>query len=104
MFGLSPNPDFRSYAPDVPWGLVFLDGRGLRYFNENPLSYEGVTDEASLVAAIESALPARVTTPRNIRWNPLAGEGQWDGAVGRQSIWDSRGNSTMTVYYPPLDA
>lgn len=104
LFALSPNPDFRSYSPQSSWGMIFLDGRELRYFNERLLPFEGVSDEASLVVAIEAALPTRVTTPPNVRWNQPPGEGQWDGAVGRRSIWRGWGGSDMAVHRPPLDA
>ncbi len=104
LFSLLRNPDFRSYGAIIPWALIFLDGVEPRELDGNSLPYRGVTDEASLVAAIESAIPGRVSIPVDLWASPPGGEGQWDGAVSRRSIWDSRGGSLMTAYRPPLDA
>ena len=103
LFAMSPNPDFRSYSPDSNWGMIFLDGSELRYFNGRSLPFEGVSDEESLVDEIEAALPGRVTTPPSVRWNPQPGEGQWDGAVGRRTIWSGWGGSDMAMHRSPLD-
>ena len=104
LFALSRNPDLRSYSAFIPWDLIFLDGFEPRDFAGKSLPYQGATDEPGLVAAIETAIPGRVSIPVNVWTNPVGGEGQWDGAVGRRSIWDSRGGSVMTAYRPPLDA
>ena len=104
LFAMSPNPDFRSYSPHNPWGMILLDGGELRYFNGRPLPFDEVSDEETLVAAIEAALPARVITPPSVRWNPQPGEGQWDGAVGRRTIWRGWGGSDMVMHRSPLDA
>ena len=97
LFSLLRNPDFRSYGAFIPWALMFLDGGEPRDFNGGSLPYRGVTDEASLVTAIESAIPGRVSIPVDLWASPPGGEGQWDGAVSRRSIWDSRGGSLMTA-------
>ena len=102
LFALWPNPDFKSYSASFPWALIPLDGGPPRDYDGRDLRYAGVTDEASLVDAIKSALPHRASIPTSLWVNPVGGEGQWDGAVGRRSVGDGR--HLMRVNRPPLDA
>ena len=102
LFAMWPNPDFKSYGASFPWALIFLDGDAPRDYDGWGLRYEGATDEASLVAAIKSALPRRTSVPESLWINPVEGEGQWDGAVGRRSVGDRQG--MMRVNRPPMDA
>ncbi len=102
LFALWPNPDFKSYGASFPWALIFLNGGTPLDYDGRNLRYEGVTDEASLVDAIKSALPHRASIPTSLWANPVGGGGQWDGAVGRRSVGDGR--HMMRVNRPPLDA
>ena len=102
LFALWPNPDFKSHGASFPWALIPLDGGTPLDYDGRNLRYAGVTDEASLVDAIKSALPSRASIPTSLWVNPVGGEGQWDGAVGRRSVGDGR--DMMRVNRPPLDA
>ena len=59
LFGMRINPDEKSYGAPKEWNIIPLDGGSLRNIDGTPTEYVGVTDEASLKEAIESAIPGR---------------------------------------------
>ena len=56
LFSLGRNPDSLSYGIVADWDVLTLDG-GVRNFDGTSPGYAGVSDEASLVAAIREAVP-----------------------------------------------
>lgn len=67
LFALIRNPDGESYGVSADWCLLHLDGGLIRNFDGAAPGYAGVTDEATLKAAIQTAVPRRVHLPLS-RW------------------------------------
>ena len=63
LFILGANPDGKSYGVNADWNLIHLDGGPIRNFDGASPGYAGVTDEATLKAAIQTAVPRRVHLP-----------------------------------------
>lgn len=64
LFVLLRNPDRLSYGAEN-WGMIDLSKTPPQLLDGSALSYSGISDAASLRAAIESALRTRVKTPPN---------------------------------------
>lgn len=67
LFVLSANPDGKSYGIDDNWSLIPLDDGDIRNYDGNPTGYVSVTDENSLLSAIQEAVTNRVYLP-NSEW------------------------------------
>ena len=63
LFILGANPDGKSYGVNADWNLIHLDSGAIRNFDGEEPGYVGVTDEASLKAAVQAAVPGRVHLP-----------------------------------------
>ena len=76
LFSLRFDKEFRSYGVCCDWNLVILDDVPLRYFDDGALIFDGVSDEASLIVALESVLSTRVKTCPN-EWATRPGLGSF---------------------------
>lgn len=65
LFVLVASPSGDSYGVNADWNLIHLDGGAIRNFDNEDPGYEGVTDEASLKTATQSAVASRVNLPRD---------------------------------------
>lgn len=63
LFALISSQSGKSYGVIADWALIHLDGGPIRNFDGVLPDYAGVTNEASLKAAVRSAVPARVKLP-----------------------------------------
>ena len=63
FFVLEANPDGQSYGANADWNLIHLDGGAIRNFDGKEPGYEGVTDEATLKSAAQTAADSRVQLP-----------------------------------------
>ena len=63
FFALQANPDGQSYGVNADWNLIHLDSVAIRNFDGEEPGYVGVTDEASLKAAVQATVPGRVHLP-----------------------------------------
>ena len=64
LFCLGRNPDSLSYGVVADWDVLTLEG-GVRNFDGTSPGYAGVTDEASLVAAVRASVPGYEFMPFN---------------------------------------
>ena len=65
LFVLGANPDGKSYGINADWNVLHLDAVRVRNFDGKSPGYEGVTGEASLIAAVRLAAANRVPLPRD---------------------------------------
>ena len=63
FFTLQANPDGSSYGVNADWNLIHLDGGAIRNFDGKEPGYDGVTDEATLKSAAQTAASNRVQLP-----------------------------------------
>lgn len=63
FFVLEANPDGQSYGVNADWNMIHLDGGAIRNFDGKEPGYEGVTDEATLKSAAQTAADSRVHLP-----------------------------------------
>ena len=59
LFALDVNPDRKSYGIIENWNLIPLDGGPIQNFDGTEPGYPGVTNEKSLISAIQNAVTTR---------------------------------------------
>ena len=59
LFALDVNPDRKSYGIIENWNLIPLDGGPIQNFDGTEPGYPGVTNEQSLISAIQNAVTTR---------------------------------------------
>ncbi len=74
LFSLRFDEQLRSYGVCCDWDLVILDDGLLRYFDDGALTFQGVSDEASLIHALKSVLSTRIKACPN-EWATRPGFG-----------------------------
>ena len=102
LFTMGRNPDSLSYGVAADWMTLMLGDNNIRNLDGSSPGYVGITNEASLVAAIREAVPHYDFLPVN-QWPSRFEVDEGDRRESYRTLAGGGGVSVATIFREPQD-